>query len=499
MAFDDSFAVEHPKLIGPWEAQKWENRRLRRRNIYDRLKAVGKLSLLGLTSILTGLELDDIEGWVVKPLVEETNWKVVFRTSYMYRTNAVNVNRAVAALTTSSYKRAEEAFRSFSANLCISVEDEGDLKLVQNVNELKRWCYRSMTTDAGVDRVCSYLKWLTKSCQAIFLEGYALERESWFPSINGKNHPYEGTKLAFVGQLLDGMRISLSSLEREQVESLVQLANGVRALPYPSLAQSQEAIDKVVDILSKKPRVEETHVGLYKASLALVGARIGSSEPCDTHVSLTTSACLEETQADGGKGAALISALKELLDRVPEKEALAGLEDLRDHIGAVVFHRGISAFAGPNVKLYNLAYLKPDKAEEYLDGMREGEPPYDFGMCLMLTASWLLGGPAGLGQFDDRIPNRYDIPLFLGRTKLRLTSGPVPTRASVVLERGLKTRLVTSMPAAKALVEQAMGHIVRAYLSRDKFLRIGFEESDKLWEVLKEYHKRWATTHPQTR
>jgi hypothetical protein len=69
----------------------------------------------------------------------------------------------------------------------------------------------------------------------------------------------------------------------------------------------------------------------------------------------------------------------------------------------------------------------------------------------------------------------------------------LPVRAGVSIEAGMKSRLTTAAPAAFNTIGQLVGHRLRNLFSHDPFIRIGFEEADKLWEVLKAYSKRYAT------
>jgi hypothetical protein len=75
----------------------------------------------------------------------------------------------------------------------------------------------------------------------------------------------------------------------------------------------------------------------------------------------------------------------------------------------------------------------------------------------------------------------------------------LPVRTGLSIEAGMKTRLVTSSMSSVVVISHLLRHSVSDWLSTDQKARIGFEEPDKLWEVLKFYGKQFRedTARPE--
>jgi hypothetical protein len=481
------FVNDTPWIQGEKPVVNWMLRVERRRNQYDRLKQLGKLSVLGLTSILTGYE----DGFI-RPLEEETNAKSVFKNSYMFHHNKRETNRAILALSSASYSRAEEAFQSFMLTVCLASKEQDFHPTLDCFNHLKLWVYRHMTSDGAVDQICSYFKWLIKACQMLFLGKLIPEPESWFPRINGLYHPFQFAELAFLVEFFEARRIT-RRLTVDEARLLVQLCNGVRALPYPSKGQMQESVTGTLTLLSQKKVIDPHNMDRYRQGLKQIALRLGKPTETGSHISLTTSACLETPQSKGGKAAYMVGKAKECLCQALAPEELQELENLRDHLGFIPFERGISKYLRPGIELHDVAYLPTDKAEEYLSNIDifKERVPYDYGKSILLITSKQLVED-GLGHFIGQVENRLKIPLFRSKTKFVPQVSSIKTRASLVQEKGMKTRLVTTTNSAKAQIEQLFSHMVRGYLAKDPFHQVGFDEPDKLWQTLKRFEKHEA-------
>lgn len=462
----------------------WLIRVERRRNIYDRLKQLGKLAVLGLTSILTGYE----DGQVA-PLAEETNSKSVFKQSYMFKQNSRSVNKAILALETEHYERAQEAYQSFMIAVTLSIRELNDRATLECFNTLKLWVYRHMTSPGHVDQVCNYLKWLLKACQMLFLGKEIPLPESWFPTINGLYHPFQTGELAFLQEFFEARKLT-RRLTVPEISIVVQLANGIRAMPYPSKRQMQESITKTLGILSNPERIDIAVREQYKIALSQIKLRLGPATERRTHVSLTSSACLENPQSKGGKATYKVLKMKAYLAKPAKKEVIKPLEGLRDHLGDPVFLPGISDFIKEGHEILDLCYLHPDDAVKYLDkvDISKERVPYDYGRCILLVSSIQLNEDK-LGTYLGIIENPLKIPLFKGKTKFIPNVETMKVKASLVQEKGMKSRVVTTTHEAKAQIEQAFSNMVREYLSKDPFHRVGFDEADKLWETLKAYQR----------
>lgn len=479
----DGFEVSDFYIPGPKSTVNWQLRVEKRRNIYDRLKGVGKLSLLGLTSMLTGYENRRID-----PLVEESNFRTVFKNSYMYRNNKRITNRNMLKLPTQEYKRAEEAFQSFMLSVCLAVKEQDDHPTLLQFNKLKLWVY-SHSANGGVDQVCTYFKWLAKATQMLFLGRTVPEPESWFPVIDGTFHPYLSGDFKFLGEFFE-KRFVDRRLSIAEAEIVVQLCNGVRSLPYPSHRQMQDSLNATFKVLTEPVVLKDEDLEKYRLGLKQIRLRLGEANRRDSHISLTSSGCIESPQASGGKAAFLVKKAKDLLCKLWDPNTVKGIEGLKDHLGFVVFEPGISSFHKEGIMLHDIAYLPLEKAEQHINAIdiTKERVPFDYGKAMLLTTSRQLIDD-GIGDYEGRLDNVYNIPLFHFKTKFKMKVGSIPTRASLVQEKGMKTRMVTTTHASKAQIEQLFGHMVRDYLSRDPFHQLGFDEPDKLWSTLKAYKK----------
>jgi len=65
----------------------------------------------------------------------------------------------------------------------------------------------------------------------------------------------------------------------------------------------------------------------------------------------------------------------------------------------------------------------------------------------------------------------------------------LPVKSALSIEAGGKTRLVTAGLASVAQIGQLIRHPIAEWLGLDQTLRVGFDEPDKLWEVLKAFQK----------
>lgn len=472
---DEKYQYRYEKPVADWLY-----RLERRRNKYDRLKQLGRFALLGQTSILTGYEDGRVD-----PLTEESNAKTVFKRSYMFRANKKSTNKAIMALSTDDYKRCEEAFKSFMLTVSLAVEELDDHPTMSCFMALKLWTYRHMAQNP--DQVCEYFKWLLKACQILFLGKEIPSPESWFPNLKGCYHPFQTNKLAFIGELFEAKKLN-RRLTVDETMIVVQLCNGIRSMPYPSKRQVNQSILKTVEILQEPIKIKAETRQAYKEALVQTGLRLGKPDSRKSHISLTSSACIENAQSKGGKATYMVLQAKRLLQKPAKVEEIRPLEGLKDHLGYTVFHTGISDFIREGTDMIDICYLHPDDAQKYLDkiDITKERVPYDYGRCILLTTSYLLGKE---GEFLERVSNPLDLPLFRGKTKFKPNLTSIPTRASLVLEKGMKARVITTTSAAKAQIEQAFSNMVREYLGKDPFHRIGFEEPDKLWSTLKLYQK----------
>jgi len=118
---------------------------------------------------------------------------------------------------------------------------------------------------------------------------------------------------------------------------------------------------------------------------------------------------------------------------------------------------------------------------------KERKVPKYLGNILNLTASMLI---REYGDYSPKPQFLHGIMFFdADNVKFKLKRIP-SVRADVSTEAGMKARLITAASAAFAHLSQLPANHMRDWLSQDPFHRVGFEESDKLWEVLKTYRKK---------
>jgi hypothetical protein len=140
--------------------------------------------------------------------------------------------------------------------------------------------------------------------------------------------------------------------------------------------------------------------------------------------------------------------------------------------------------------LGDILFLKPEELEEQWEYSLNGDHPVPKRLAELLnvTAAKLI---LEIGNYD--FPHSIDhgiLNFTVSTVKFNLNDA-IKVKADLSIEAGMKTRLITSGLAAFVHLSQAPSNYMRSYLSSDPFCRVGFEESDKLWEVLKQYQKEY--------
>jgi hypothetical protein len=149
------------------------------------------------------------------------------------------------------------------------------------------------------------------------------------------------------------------------------------------------------------------------------------------------------------------------------------------------------------VKLGNLLYVEPDEISDllqktkYLVATQGVSVPDKLGDVINLASTGLV---MELGGYDPPPMIHHGVPVWDKPLTIKFEPNvdKIPVRAGLSVEAGLKTRLTTACPAAFVQLSQLVSNRLRDHFSHDPFVRVGFEESDKLWEVLKAYDKRFA-------
>jgi len=481
------------------EEAEWRLRVFQRRNTYDRLKQEGRLALLGLSSILIGL---DSEGDIPR-LEELSNARQVFESSTMFRTHSYKTNRRVASIPTREYQRAEEGFQCFMGVVILSIEDLENPRVLEDFFELKKWIYRHMGGgSAQVDQILVYLKWLTKVCQSLFLRTELPSAESFFPRIKGELTPFNSGGFAFIGDLLKrGGRDR--PLTKDEAYCLAQLAAGTRALPYPSKhLVSKQVVETCRLITDKKPLSNEAKRS-HRGGVKQIVERLHEPDDFQTHISLSGSACDELPRSEGGKAAWLVANAKKFCEVDVSPRILEELQGLKDVFGHEILNPATAAQVAQkaidpenllDIKVGDILYLDPGEATIYLESLDVSERdrlPKDLAKVLLLEASKEV---LKFGTYNKKIrKNSLGLPLFevVEGLEFEPSIQALPVTASLSIESSMKSRLVTAAPAGVTEIGQTINNFMRSYLSKDPFLRIGFDEPDKLWETLKVYEKKF--------
>jgi len=436
------------------------------------------------SSILTGVE----DGEVIR-LVESTNSKVVFRESAMAKSQTREVNARIAALETGDYKRLQSAVKDYGNILCLSIGDLNDPIMLENFWQLKRWCYRHGSSN--VDQVCTYLKYLTKMPQAIFLCCELPEVESYFPSFGKYRHPYVYGELEFIS-LYDHRRVE--PMELKQYEVLAQLAAGTRAGPYPSLDDIIISVDKTINLVVKRKVIEPSALDAHRRALESFQYLVGTVADTSTHISLSKSGAYEISRENGGRGGYLVSLAKELCS-CDVRSSLDLILGLKDAFGKTVLDPLVYESArnrdGP-LTFGEVAYLSIQEwaVNNALELAGPDKVPQHLAEIILLVSSREL---MQYGEYYRTECLFQGCPLFVEPTEYQPTVDSLPLTMSVSLEAPRKTRMPSGAVSAYTEVGQVFNNILRTHLSKDQTLRIGFDEADKLWETLKEYRKKYPS------
>jgi len=396
------------------------------------------------------------------------------------------------------YQMTEMAFQSFTAGFLLSIRDVDDPELLDAVWDLKKWCFRTGHTPAGSDLVCRYMKWLSKVCQSLFLCASMPDADELFPK---RSIFHEVSFLNFISDMIDkgGRTVHLN---RRAANILTQLGGMGRAGPYPTHKLVEESVKSTIELITREdvplaPKVKSDH----RKGLSMILDRLGEPTDRSVHVSLSGSGCVEQSRADGGKGAYMANLAREIANKSLTVEGLKSVAGLVDCLGyypvlpecAAAAFRLLSAEDPPPMVWGDVLYVPLIELPRREFG--KGLVPYGLARILLLAAS---NDIQTLGHYElPKIDNLLGVPLFRPGRKNKFVPEvkSIPVTASVVKEAARKTRLVTASPAAYVQLGQPINHYMRQWLSLDPFSRVGFEEGDKLWNLLKSYGNYYRKGH----
>jgi hypothetical protein len=481
-------------------AAEWRLRVKRQQAIDNELSNLGSLALLCAGGLLTISRKG-----IVHKVSRFTHWKETMFESPLYQYLSADAKLGMVKIEFEDYNRLELGIQSFGQMICLSVSNLEDVELIEAFSQLKLWCVTKAVSQKGkkacvanTDKVLEYLKWLAKACQSVFLKSEIPEEPEDHPArLKGQVCPLVG-ELKFASDLIiSGIRRKLP-LSQKQARSLAQIANTNRALPYPSTEQSRSAITRTVETFTSSMTPTKESIKSYRLGLNVQKNRLDKPSSSRTHMSLVNKGTVESSRSQGGRSAFLVAHTR-LATNAPLKKEHENLRNRFDQYGnnlidPVSWQLAMVLIQKKDYKrkptLGDILFIKPEELEEQWDYSLNGDHPVPKKLAelLNLTAAKLI---LEIGEYD--FPHSIDHGLINFSTrvvKFNLHS-PIKVKADLSIEAGMKTRLITSGLAAFVHLSQAPSNFMRSYLSSDPFCRVGFEESEKLWEVLKQYQKEY--------
>jgi hypothetical protein len=495
--------TKHPSQA----AAEWRLRKKRENAIFNRLSELGAFAPLACGGLLVTYRQT-----VLKP-ERFSNWRKTLEESPPFaRLNPVQQGQLKGAKTR-SWTRLEKGIQALGRMICLSIKDLDDPDLLSSFAELKVWLIgRSFASDKTLDDSLNYIKWLGKSCQYVLLKSIPQRPEIEPFLVNGTLAPFTG-KLSFMSDLILSFSRRKTPLTYNQARILAQLGNLPRSLPYPSRDMIRQSLKDTVKVFTSEYHPPEEALQRYREGLTTITQDLGFPKENKSHVSLISNGVLEASRKDGGRSAILVQQTKLYTSTELTEEIIDDLTGLFDQFGTYLISPATAALAkqmlglsGPreNFRVFKITPTLGDILfvevhelaglwEQTLNQGENRRVPPKLGHLLNLTASKLV---LTLGEYEPSHEVRHGVLCFNTENTVFHLTGQLRVKANVSIEAGLKTRLVTACMAAFAHLSQIPSNFMRDYLSSDPFHRVGFQEADKLWEVLKEYKNR--RTEPQS-
>ena len=481
-------------------AAEWRLRVKRQQAVDSELDKLGPLALLCAGGLLVAAR----KGSVIK-VRRSPRWKETMFDSPLYNQLDRRAKLGLLKIEFAEYTRLELGIQSFGQMICLSVSNLKDTKLIEAFNQLKLWCVTMAVSKLGknnciqqVDEVLNYLKWLAKACQSVFLKSEIPEEPANRPErINGQVCPLVG-ELKFASDLINSGHRRKSPLSQKQARCLSQIANTTRALPYPSPFQAEAAINRTVETFTSSMTPAKESLKSYRLGLTIQENRLGKPPGTRTHMSLVNKGTVENPRSNGGRSAFLVAHTR-LATNAPLIVEHKNLVNKFDQYGNTIidpttWHLGQLLISNRDYKrhptLGDILFTAPEDLEEQWEISLNGEQtvPKRLAELLNVTAAKLI---LEIGDYDFPYSIDYGILNFTVPTVRFSLRDPLRVKADLSIEAGMKTRLITSGLSAFVHLSQAPSNFMRGYLSSDPFCRVGFEEAEKLWEVLKQYHREY--------
>jgi hypothetical protein len=217
----------------------------------------------------------------------------------------------------------------------------------------------------------------------------------------------------------------------------------------------------------------------------------------EVHVSISGSGSLECSRAEGGKAAYITEIARDISNvRVYPKD-LGPIVGLYDCFGEVVVQPDCAYLAVSKIIKDEIVVWGDLLYTPFIELTRrkfdQQQVPFGLAKILLLSASSDIR-KFGCYKFKE-VDNFLGVPLFKEKNHNKFIPNieAIPVKASISVESAMKSRFVTSNPAAYTQLGQPINHFMRQWLSQDPFCRIGFDEGDKLWELLNSYAKYYST------
>jgi len=473
------------------EAAKWRLRVTKRDNIFSELIKIGSCTALMCGSLL----ILPVNG-IVRRLTSYSHWRETLENSPMFNRLDKTRQNWLRKMPYDIYSRLEDSLNCLGRIIALSCEDQSNSMMLEALSEFKIWSVLTTLQYKSADEVLNYIKWVAKAAQACFLQAAIPEIPAVKPGkFLGQVVPFVGP-LKFISELVLSKRDRTQGLTLEEGRSIAQMASLSRSLPYPSDPQIRKSVKETIELVTTAPAaITADMANKYQEGLRLIKNRINRDISLRTHVSLAASGSLESSRSNGGRGADLVRLAKPVCNIIINDDILSLIERKVDVFG----HEPISqlmAFAirgklklEPEkvARLGHFLYGQVIDIEEIWTVCEDcSKPPRELPKILNLVTSDDL---LKYGHYDTECESIHGMLLFKPGSYpvFQPDRKTLPVRADISVESGMKTRLTTSAPTAYVHFGQQIGHVLRDYLRTDPFLQVGFEEPDKLWEVLKQY------------
>jgi hypothetical protein len=404
-----------------------------------------------------------------------------------------------------SWSRLWKGWRSFASTICLGFEVI-DHEAYEGLRDLKLWYLNHGLYNE--DQALDFLKFLSKTAFQVCFEkpNIRFDGKSYFPDYDKVTESYNQSFSFFRGSLswwahtlinrstlyvgLDPKSESYGSDLSSRYRALAQVSTAGRALPYPSELQVRKAVEKMISAVNKETHVSPSKISELKYALKMATSHYKEVAPASGRLDLSGAACFESSISLGGRGVySLQGTMKLLKTQLP-----AGIwhsctvdSDKFDFLGRKL---------GKPFNWLPLGnQIYGDDPARISDGPVYKNPwevhiPENLGDCVALWASSEMtryGTFLPEPQFRLPIDRSTYLPIWEVKTSRVFIPDykALPVRAALSLEAGMKARVVTAAPAWYIQLLQVARHQIQDWFSQDPTLRVGIEEPDKLWEVLK--------------